>query len=133
MSQFSDDELLSQDSIMGYEPVPDTPLEPEDMPLYAKKLINASRSVQEKEQFLKDRTIQKLNSIEGYDEAVLDFSDADSGVIKDDNGNVLPFRLSSGSYNYLDATDFMNQKNKSSASLDSQAIQVSDLVGKPVE
>ena len=133
MSQFSDDELLSQDSIMGYEPVPDTPLEPEDMPLYAKKLINASRSIQEKEQFLKDRTIQKLNSIEGYNEAVLDFSDADSGVIKDDNGNVLPFRLSSGSYNYLDATDFMNQKNKSSASLDSQAIQVSDLVGKPVE
>ena len=133
MSQFSDDELLSQDSIMGYEPVPDTPLEPEDMPLYVKKLINASRSVQEKEQFLKDRTIQKLNSIEGYNEAVLSFSDADSGVIKDNNGNVLPFRLNSGSYNYLDATDFMNQKNKSSASLDSQAIQVSDLVGKPVE
>ena len=133
MSQFSDDELLSQDSIMGYEPAPDTPLEPEDMPLYVKKLINASRSVQEKEQFLKDRTIQKLNSIEGYNEAVLSFSDADSGVIKDNNGNVLPFRLNSGSYNYLDATDFMNQKNKSSASLDSQAIQVSDLVGKPVE
>ena len=101
--------------------------------LHFRKLLDSTRSVEEKEAILKDRYLQKQQNITGFTETSSRFVDADSGYRSDGKGGEIPFRLASGSNNYLDATDLMNQKGKSTLSSTIQARQVADLVGKPEE
>ena len=101
---------------------------------YTQKLINTTRSIEEKYNLIQNNKLSKELDVTGYSKSNARFTDADSGFLVDESGNEIPFRLSDSNPNkYLDALDLMDEQNKSDFSKELQADLVANLTGKRIE
>lgn len=99
--------------------------------VFTQKLVNTTRSVEEKMSIVQQNMLDKELDIEGFQRGLLYLVDADSGYIENPvTKQRTQVRLSD--LNPIDATDSLGA-NKSSVSRVLQAKQVADLVGKPVD
>lgn len=105
--------------------VVDTILNTDSVSSFRKKLTNTTYSAQAKNQIIKDKTLEKSYTIDGFELLDVTFADADSGYRADGT----KFRFED--LNRIDAVDFLS--NLSDSKKRYQPDYVSSMVGKPVD
>ena len=105
--------------------VVDTILNTDSVSSFRKKLTNATYSAQAKNQVIKDKTLEKLYTIDGFKVFDVTFADSDSGYRADGT----KFRFED--VNRIDAVDLLS--NLSDSKKKRQPDYVSSMVGKPVD
>lgn len=96
---------------------------------FTKKLINTTRSAEEKLKLVESHKLNKELNIEGYlNGSIVSMSDSDSGTFIDANGNQDKFRFAD--LNPIDAIDKQKARERSPYKASLQPKLVADLTGK---
>ena len=128
MSQLPNDyEALYQQTLQNQQSTEDYIVENDLVSTYTKKLINTTRSADEKLAILEKSRLQKELDVTGYLQGSIEsMSDADSGFFTDVNGQRQAFRFAD--FNPLDAIDKENARLASDYKSRLQPALVSDLL-----
>lgn len=96
---------------------------------FTKKLINTTRSAEEKLKLVESHKLNKELDIEGYSKGnIVSMGDADSGKFVDETGNIVDFRFAD--LNPIDAIDKQKARERSPYKASLQPKLVADLTGK---
>ena len=133
MSQLPNDyEALYQQTLQNQQSTEDYIVENDLVSTYTKKLINATRSADEKLAILEKSRLQKELDVTGYLQGSIEsMSDADSGFFTDINGQRQAFRFAD--LNPIDAIDKEEARLASPYKSRLQPATVADLTGKPID
>lgn len=132
MSQFDNYSELYQNTLENLSSIEEEILKYNTVSPYTKKLINTTRSAEEKMNLVKKYTLNKELDINGFQQGnIVSMSDADSGEFVDSNGNITQFRFAD--LNPIDAIDKEKARKNSSYKSALQPKLVSDLTGKNEE
>ena len=133
MSQLPNDyEALYQQTLQNQQSTEDYIVENDLVSTYTKKLINTTRSADEKLAILEKSRLQKELDVTGYLQGSIEsMSDADSGFFTDINGQRQAFRFAD--LNPIDAIDKEEARLASDYKSRLQPAMVASLTGKPVD
>lgn len=99
-----------------------------------RKRLDAYYSLEQKQKFLEDNTIDKYHGLDGFQRMrIRKASDGDSGWIEDKNGNRYEFRLNSSSSTNIDTPDLLKSVQASSYKSRIQPEAVARASGKSVD
>ena len=131
MSQYNEYDVYNDtlNDINELPPIEEELLQYDVVSPFTKKLINTTRSSEEKLKLVESHKLNKELDIEGYLSGnIISMSDSDSGKFVDKTGNIVDFRFAD--LNPLDAIDKQKARERSPYKASLQPKLVADLTGK---
>lgn len=131
MSQYNEYDVYNDtlNDINELPPIEEELLQYDVVSPFTKKLINTTRSAEEKLKLVESHKLNKELDIEGYRKGnIVSMGDTDSGKFVDEAGNVEEFRFAD--LNPLDAIDKQKARERSPYKASLQPKLVADLTGK---